>query len=472
MKVKINLDSNFIYLNDDRYVIGFDGKTLTSTDCVLNKTKINSYFLNTIYTKYYINKYLRLKDFITKIKPTVKKIKIMGFNGDNRFLFGINNIELTANVFILWFYLKFVIDSIISPIKILIYWFVTSIFIFFISFPKKKVNTNIFVYANCNASYKNLIKYLKFNKIDSKIISDPVNIKKGEANIFQLVSTWNILKILFNSLVSSYNLFYKSVFEFKILFKSKITVAVCYDYLVKRVVYSEISRLSLSDYISKNKHKIKSFISGCRDERYSTYQQRICERNNIKSICVPHGLAYSYKYPHGLFGNEYLCFSASEQNYLKKIFTQNPEKYVLNVPWIENLLRRDSTNEYKFVYCTDSRNIKEDYKLLEFLSKSYKIVYVKLHPNDRESNYNNLKNIKFLSDLSEAFKAKTFISRASTILLDSSYNNKLALAICISEHDNYLIKLYPGLDDKKIKRVKSKKELKQLINFENFNSAK
>lgn len=238
-----------------------------------------------------------------------------------------------------------------------------------------------------------------------------------------------------------------------VFFKNNITFK---EYISKRVFQTHQTEIILKKYFSQI--EIKKVISGLKDERYSYIINQLSKTYNFKTVAHPHGLAYSIKYPHGVFGHKYYCFTILEQVYLSKLYDNNFD--LINK---KRIIKKEVVLD-KIVFFTDSRNPINDKKIIKLILDSdlKKRFYIKLHPNENKKIFKEYSSL-IIDDFNTAISKSIVVSRSSTVLVDALFNNSLSISVLLDDVDKFNKRnLYPALMDSRIIEIES--EL-NLINF-------
>lgn len=365
-------------------------------------------------------------------------------------------------------------ESVVFIISFLIYilTIIISFFKFFIIRYKGHSNDeeNLIV-LNCNSSWSKINKYLECQNISSySVLYDDMRITPSNFKAIGIVSSINKTKRL--SIICT-TIFKKGSFsnlisQFNELSQERGDKDRYLFYIAKRHFHHELYKASLYYILSKKKN-IKNLISGSTNERYAISMERLCNELGIRTICIPHGISVSYRLPHGLFGQTYFCLSKKEKIILESLypsknvlFDRNVVKSIMNVNPEKG---SDIGNKVKkIVVFTDSRSTPRDQELMNLVSECCERFYVKLHPNDKLSNYNVPSNGVTIESFKDAICNSICVTRVSTILLDALYNNSIPIAYLGSEYDKYSSEyVYSGLFTDEVKILYTRKKLSEFL---------
>lgn len=236
------------------------------------------------------------------------------------------------------------------------------------------------------------------------------------------------------------------------------------DFYRKRIVYAELYKLMMDDYLS---HFVgKKFYSGNNLDRFSVIEDQLCKKYNIKSYNIPHGIEYGFKFPKGFSSNIFYVHSQYTADYLNNLY--NTTKFVYD----ESVIRRmfeyhyEKPHEKMIIFFTEPREVNVNIEivkgLLPKLKKNGWILYLKLHPGDNKANYDGM-DVEYISDYELSLTGNICISRKSTILLEAIYNNSLPVAIITNSKDQTMFKLFPSLNAKEIIKTYNVDELYDVI---------
>uniref|UniRef100_UPI004049E768 hypothetical protein n=1 Tax=Flavobacterium sp. TaxID=239 RepID=UPI004049E768 len=411
-------------------------------------------FANTLYAQFFIQRYLPLENSLRTIRKTryiINKTnfkQVLLFDMGLKFKYGFKFYlcQLQYNLYNFYTWINFFVYSGISFV------------IAFKSSTKNIVNLgDKLVIANSNTSFSKLKNHFNKENINLRIFVDPIQVKNGES-IFNLQSRYNLLNLMWPALILAYLNYKESIQLMRLMTKNRYGDLLVRDYLSKRVFYTALFELMLQNSLEKS--KVKILYSGVRDDRYSTIIQDICNRLSIDTFCIPHGLAYSYKYPNGLFGDSYLAYSKLEADRLSQIYFGTKQKFIYESNYKRNTKFQP---KYKLVYFTNSRDVCGDKNNISNLLTYNKTLMVRLHPNDLKSNYKDINNIYFIDDFSEALSAEYVISKPSTVLLDGLKNGCKPIALLLTNYDIFAHHQYPAFEDKSIIKIYELKTLKKYL---------
>lgn len=212
---------------------------------------------------------------------------------------------------------------------------------------------------------------------------------------------------------------------------------------------------NLFDELFKN-NKFGTYYSGINLERFSVIEDQLAEKYNLKTICIPHGLEYGYKFPKGFSSELFYSTSFNAARHLNDLYETN--KFIFDQRVAEKMFNNGTSStkkEKKIVFFTEPRepyvNLKIIRELLPQLKKANIDLYIKHHPGDRIDDYVEfIGKVKVIKSLDEALSNNICFARKSTTLIEALYNNSQVAAILINEKDKSIFSTFPSLQDDKI----------------------
>jgi len=175
--------------------------------------------------------------------------------------------------------------------------------------------------------------------------------------------------------------------------------------------------------------------------------------------------------PAGYVGDVFFCSSvemAAKLNELyessKFIYDENTIRQMYSVKKISsnsNLERRNIVFFTQPIYTDSSKKLIE--KIASFLSSRGIKLHLKIHPLEKQSDY-VIENSEIIPDFETAITGNICISLSSTALLESLYNNSVAISIvCIIDNELELTRNYDFLNDNRIEKPEHESTLFELL---------
>lgn len=301
-------------------------------------------------------------------------------------------------------------------------------------------------------------KFKRFNEISQEIESLYLS-----DSIYRLFPLRKRIGWIFKAYINSFITF-KKMREFYCPLLGKNFKYPLMGFYKKRIVYAELYQLMLDEFFSH--FEGKDFYTGNNLDRYSVIEDQLCIKHHIKSYNIPHGIEYGFKFPKGFSSDVFYVHSQYTADYLNKLY--DTDKYVYE----EEVIRRmfeyhcDKPHSKMVIFFTEPRevhvNVEIVNELLPKLNEKGIRLYLKLHPGDRQSNYEGL-DVEFITDYELSLTGNICISRKSTILLEAIYNNSLPVAIITNPKDQTMFTLFPSLNAKEIVKTYNVNDLYDVI---------
>lgn len=244
----------------------------------------------------------------------------------------------------------------------------------------------------------------------------------------------------------------------------------CMKFFSIRVVHISLYE-RLLDYLMSFDWK-GNFITGNNLDSYALVEEKVAHKHGMHIICIPHGLEYGFKFPHGFIGDIFYATSEHAAKYLNEMYKTT--KFRFDIKIAEEMYKVKSNNERKgrrVVYFSEPRepnvNVLIITELLKHLEGKGITLYIKHHPKDNISDYKIFgERLHDISDLNEAITGNVCVSRKSTTLLESIYNNSVSAAILTCEKDKAIFYMFPSLQDENISVFESFRDLNDWIDMQ------
>lgn len=240
----------------------------------------------------------------------------------------------------------------------------------------------------------------------------------------------------------------------------KWSVLALNNFYKKRIVHAELFKTLLENYFPH--FSGETYYSVYNLDRFSIIEDEVAHKNNIKTYNLPHGIEYGFKYPKGFSSDTFYALTEHSANVLNRLY--NTEKFVFDKTVASKLLKREnaSSHEPHIVFFTEPREVNVNIDIINGLipllkEKGWRL-FLKLHPGDKKSDYDNL-DVDILTDYNEALCGNICISRKSTILLEAIYNDSIPISIITNVKDQTIYDNFPSLQSDKIIKTHSVEEL-------------
>lgn len=217
--------------------------------------------------------------------------------------------------------------------------------------------------------------------------------------------------------------------------------------------------------------KNSELFSGEKEDRFAMLQTRCCARSGINLTCLPHGLEYGFRFPGGLCGNAFYCFSENAKELLASIYSSKKFLYsddVLNrMLGINGSYRKEVSDRVCFF--TEPRDQDVNFEIIDQLVNAGVELSIKLHPLESQKIYEDrYPGVDIISDLEDGLSSSFCLSRKSTVLIEASQRGKQAIAVLVNRKDRFYVEhLFPSLSSEKVVKVYDFKGLIQALAINN-----
>lgn len=307
------------------------------------------------------------------------------------------------------------------------------------------------------------VKIKKFSK-EPQTITD--NIMNKDFTIYQLGCRrqrfqFLLFRYLFEC-INDYKDINKIISEIEMLPYSK---NILFE-MAKRIPHTVVYRFAIENLMKSYKPKV--LYTGQMYDRYALVESQTASKYGKYLVCIPHGVESALEMPVGYVGDKFFCTSEHMCERLKVLYNSN--KYTYSSEVIERLFKVNSQNKdaRQFVYFTQPTNQSQIVEIIKVISDYLNSLgiklFLKLHPLDNLKYYESC-NVEVISDFDEAINNNVCIGTASTVLLESIYNDSLPISIInVIEPDRLLDGNYEFLSDDRIIKPKGLTELIEILN--------
>ena len=187
--------------------------------------------------------------------------------------------------------------------------------------------------------------------------------------------------------------------------------------------------------------------------------------------CLPHGLEYGFRFPGGLCGSTFYCFSEKARELLESIYSSKKFLYsdsVLNkMLGINENCRKEVSDRVCFF--TEPRDQNINFEIIDQLIDAGVKLSIKLHPLENQKIYQDrYPGVDIISDLEDGLSSSFCLSRKSTVLIEASQRGKQAIAVLVNRKDRFYVEhLFPSLSSEEIVKVYDFKGLVQALVINN-----
>ena len=425
-----------------------------------------SHFANEIFHSFIFKSKLFLYEYILK-KEKIEQVKICDYSASNNY---IRDATFNLNIkFKQPLYLDFLLSLCKNNISIFIsfisYVVMTSFFMTYEIFKNHKLLTTDknkkFIIVHCKAGLNKIKKYIQLKRNDFILFIDPsvlpINNNQNYYSTYSLINWREHLDILKNI----FQMAFIEYLDLKIVISnncSGYSSSKMLKYFSKRIPHYIYTKRAMKNILSFMNHN--ELIHTEKESRWGTLCNDLAKSYNKKTIGMPHGLEYAIKFPLEIFGEKVYCSSVNAERKMKNLY---PERNFIYDSKLQEVIYSCNFNKdikRKIIYFTEGRNHFKDEEIINQLIKSKIDFYIKLHPLDSLSNYSLENSVKLIDDYRSAISNNVCISRNSSILLESTYNNSIPISIILDSMDKFICDfLYPSLNHEAILKIYSVKEL-------------
>lgn len=444
MSPNLIVDNNKIILDDDVVKLEdlFSDEFYELSNRVVTEYNTQSYLVNELFL-YIIQPYLAVEHFVETNRPKRVFLSAPEYNL-NCYLSDICNrvgipLKRKRGKF---FVLKY--SSFVGKVKILLTYLHINCLLLKIPYEKKDLHWSEFAVTRDKASYSKMRNF-DFHKEKEDLWSNESIYRYFKKNLR--------VKWLWKSLRSSFAEM-KKLYKFLCDKTGKETASLLYKRYSTRIVHTFLYANLFDELFKINSGS--TYYTGLNLERFSVVEDYMAEKHNLRTICIPHGLEYGYKFPRGFSTQLFYTTSANAAKHLNKLY--GTQKFVFDVAVAEKMFRGKSkiqNTEKCVVYFSEPREpfVNTDIlrKLLPKCDKAGILLYIKHHPGDNPSDYKEFDgHLKEMNNLDEALTNNICFARKSTTLIEALYNGSNVAAIITNNKDKSIFNTFPSLQDDNI----------------------
>lgn len=224
-------------------------------------------------------------------------------------------------------------------------------------------------------------------------------------------------------------------------------------------------------------HLIASIPEDCevfssdKEDRFAILQTRCCSLKGLKLTCLPHGLEYAFRFPAGVCGQRFYCFSNEAKSVLESLYSS--KKFLYSDSVLKKMLGviDGEVRPSKSGIClfTEPRDQSVNFEIIDALLSFGADFCVKLHPlEDRMLYESKYPGLRFEENIEDALEWTISLSRKSTVLIESAHRNNLAISVLTNPKDRfYATNLFPSLSAESIIKVFNYEDLSTILATEN-----
>lgn len=234
----------------------------------------------------------------------------------------------------------------------------------------------------------------------------------------------------------------------------------------KRIAHKVVYESCLDEVVRLSPRAV--FYTGDKEDRFALLQTRVCHRDKRKLICLPHGLEYGFRFPGGLSGSKFYCYTPEAANVLNHLYCEDKFLYedsMANLMYGIGDGGKVVNHIERTCFFTEPRDPEVNYQIIEEIVRRGCHISIKLHPLENAVDYRRrFPNVDQIEDFDEAMCSSVCIARKSTVLLEASRRGAKAIASLVNVKDRvYVMKIFPSLCSFKIQKVYTFEELLELL---------
>ena len=314
-----------------------------------------------------------------------------------------------------------------------------------------------------NSGYQKVRHFL--NDYDDRLVcQDEVGgLDAGEHSIYSCLCSSRFFSIAFSAIYFVFRDIYLFLREATAMMGPLFALSVFPRYW-KRIPHKAVYEACLGCVLSRSREDSIVF-SGEKEDRFALMQTRCCGEYRRKLICIPHGLEYGFRFPGGLCGDLFYCFSEFSRMRLSELYNSN--KFIFSEDILNKMLGVDgnppSPWSGSMCYFSEPRDQEVNFEIIERIVESGVGLHLrlKLHPLEDASVYKTrFPSLLILKSLDEALASDVCLSRKSTVLLEAAQRGRVSVAILINNKDRvFATKVFPSLASDKITKILSSEGL-------------
>lgn len=349
--------------------------------------------------------------------------------------------------------LKSIIKLLISIFTVFILSFLIPLYVFIKIKSKKEFNKNNFCIVRSPATDKKIS--LLQEKFNINFLAD--NLTYKESNYISMYSV---------PILQQFRaIFIVPFITIRDLFALKKESEQIFDpFFLGHFLYQYIFRIPFKStfeyyFTILIKHSKGRYYTGNKEDRYAVCEKRVSKKYFVNTVCLPHGLEYSFKEPAGVVGDVFYCTSEQSKLVLSTLYEDNT--FVFDAEIIKKMFcvesRTTVVSRKKIVFFTEAKSnqdIEINKKIIQYLIENNIEVSLKLHPKDTIVNYSEFDNIQVIHEFVDSITNSICLARKSTVLVEAIYNNSVSIAVLIDVSDkNKYENWFPSLNMEEIVKI-------------------
>ncbi|AGC78674.1 hypothetical protein LX97_02565 [Nonlabens dokdonensis] len=434
------------FILEDLYDLEFFEKAKGNVEDYNN----DSFFVNELYLNFTQN-FLVLESFVVTNKIT----EIDALQSSNMLFFYLSDIASKHDLYIKgsFYFVKF-----LNWCMFFFHIFSSSIFLIFlmIKISKKKLKK---IKGDITIVRTTALK----NKVESLNMRCEYEDPYDKTSIYKYFSRTIRCSWVCTSLFTSFNQ-YSSLKKLIISYQGTNSIHLINEFYGKRLVHLNLYKKVLDAYLKQN--NLDRLFTSNNLDRFAMVESKLAKKYKVQLIGIPHGLEYGFKFPKCFTGDIFYATSDFAVKYFNNLYKTS--KFVFDKEFITSIFRKKQTdnNDIKIVYFSEPRESFVNHDiirgLLPLFKKQNMILSLKLHPKEREEDYDDY-DVEIIENFNNAITGNICFSRKSTILLEALYNNSMSSAILLNNKDRTFFSNFPSLQTEEINQAFSFHELESWI---------
>jgi hypothetical protein len=326
--------------------------------------------------------------------------------------------------------------------------------------PRKRV-----FLVRSKSGFSRAKSFIEENAESLVVVDDHSGLRVSGQSIYSLLRSSNAPEIYARSLLYTLRDFVSLYKDAKSLLGIWFAFSVFCEYwkrIPQKALY-EACLMKVLDLLPEN----AEVFSGEKEDRFALLQTRCCAQRKLHLICLPHGLEYGFRFPGGLCGESFYCFSENAKRTLEALYSS--KKFIYSGCVLDKMLgikpESLSGEVARICFFTEPRDPKVNLEILDYLAVEGIKCSLKLHPLEDPCFYTDrYRDIEIIEDLEDALKSSVCLARKSTILLEAVQRGRRSVAVLVAKKDKFYVdNLFPSLSSEKIVKVMDLRELADFL---------
>jgi len=308
---------------------------------------------------------------------------------------------------------------------------------------------------------------VKMQKADSALIvlDNYSGLDVPGLSIYSVINWKNSIKISVKSALFSLKDIKGFLRDGKTMLGATCSLALLPRY-IKRISHKSVYESCLEEVIRSFPSAV--FFTGDKDDRFALLQTRVCKREKKQLFCLPHGLEYGFRFPGGLAGTTFYCFTPEAASFLNHLYQESKFVYsesVTDEMYGTGFEKQTNGRIERLCFFTEPRDPEINYKIITELTERNVKLSLKLHPLEKSEDYRKLfPDIEQIDEFTDAICSTVCLARKSTVLLEATRRGAKSIAVLVNEKDRaYVLKIFPSLRSESILRAFTFDELQDML---------